>query len=96
MSIYLTALIRSKAGHSEEMKKLLLELVAGSTTEAACLQYDLHQSLEDPDLFIFHEKWAGKEGLDLHGTQPHILKFISESAPIMEGKTILHQTKQLS
>ncbi|WP_448634089.1 putative quinol monooxygenase [Pedobacter panaciterrae] len=61
MSIYLTAISRAKPQHIEQFKALLLALVVESRKEEACIQYDLHQSSDDPALFIFHEEWASKE-----------------------------------
>jgi len=40
--IPLTAIIKSKPDKIAEMKAVLEELVQGSRTEPACLQYDLH------------------------------------------------------
>jgi quinol monooxygenase YgiN len=55
MPINLTVILKSKPEGVETLKSLLLELVQNSTKEAACLQYDLHQSIENPTNFIFHE-----------------------------------------
>ncbi|WP_454802169.1 putative quinol monooxygenase [Mucilaginibacter phyllosphaerae] len=96
MSIYLTALIKSKAGQAQQMKGLLLDLVAGSKTETACLQYDLHQSQDDENIFIFHEEWASQAGLDEHNTQPHIQKFIAVSAEIMDGTVTIYKTQRVA
>jgi quinol monooxygenase YgiN len=96
MSIYLTALVKSQPGKAEQMKALLLELVAGSKTEAACLQYDLHQSLDDENLFIFHEEWANDAGLQQHNSQPHIQKFIAASGNVLDGEIIIHKTQKIA
>ncbi|SDF52550.1 Quinol monooxygenase YgiN [Mucilaginibacter pineti] len=92
MNIYLTAIIKSKPGHAEELKPLLLQLVKGSKSEAACLQYDLFQSADDANIYIFHELWKDAEGLALHGTQPHIKDFIANSADIRDGDIIIYST----
>ena len=55
MEINLTVIIKSKPEYREELKSVLKNLVENSTKEAACLQYDLHQNIEDPNVFIFHE-----------------------------------------
>ena len=96
MNINLTAIIKSKPGHAETMKGLLARLVAGSTKEAACLQYDLHQDTENENIFIFHEIWEGAEGLSLHEQQPHIKEFGQNAAEIMDGPVVIYQTKKLS
>lgn len=96
MSIYITATVNSKPGQQEKLKGLLLELVNESRKEAACLQYDLHQSLDNPELFIFQEEWANKEGIDFHESQPHIAKFIKESASLIQGNLAVYKTAKLA
>lgn len=46
-----------------------------SKQETACLQYDLHQSTENPNIFIFHEIWENEKGFSLHNEQPYIKAF---------------------
>jgi quinol monooxygenase YgiN len=75
MEINLTVIIKSKPEYREELKLVLKNLVDNSTKEAACLRYDLHQNIEDPNVFIFHEIWKNKEGLDLHKEQSYSLEF---------------------
>ncbi|WP_221392511.1 putative quinol monooxygenase [Dyadobacter sp. NIV53] len=96
MPIYLTATVKSKPGNNEALKKLLLELVENSRQEEACVQYDLHQSQNDPDFFIFHEEWKSREGLDLHNNQPYILDFGVKSAELIDGQVGIHITSKLA
>lgn len=96
MSVSLTVLSRSKPGHSETLKKLLIGLVDSSRQEKACLQYDLHQSTEDENLFIFHEIWADEEGFKLHNEQAHILQFREASKDIREESTIRYFTNKIA
>lgn len=96
MSIYLTALVKSKPGHAAALKILLLDLVKGSRTEKACLQYELHQSSTDENQFIFHEEWADQQGLELHGKQEHIHLFAKASADLLDGPMVLHFTNKLA
>ncbi|RAJ28178.1 putative quinol monooxygenase [Pedobacter cryoconitis] len=95
MSVYLTAIIKSTPGNAEQLKAILKTLVSGSKSEAACLQYDLHQVQEDPNLFIFHEEWASQQELDLHNVSPHIKKFATDAAAILDGAPIIHITKRV-
>ncbi|MEJ2900808.1 putative quinol monooxygenase [Pedobacter panaciterrae] len=96
MSIYLTAISRAKPQHIEQFKALLLALVVESRKEEACIQYDLHQSSDDPALFIFHEEWASKEALELHNQTAHINKFIKDSVDIIDGTVVIHETDKLA
>lgn len=96
MNIYLTAIVKSKPGHAEALKAILLDLVKGSKTEQACIQYDLHQDQEDENRFVFYEIWEDQAGLDLHNTQPHIQTFIAKSADIVDGGTIIYKMQKIS
>jgi quinol monooxygenase YgiN len=95
MKIYLTALVKCKPGNTAELKGYLQQLVAGSTQEEACLQYELYQSTDDDTQFIFHETWASQEGLDLHGQQPHIKTFIAQASPILDGGLTIYKTDRV-
>lgn len=75
MKINLTALIKSKAEYTDEIREVLKEMVGQSKQEAACLQYDLHQSIDEPHTFIFHEVWQDENGFALHNEQPYIKSF---------------------
>jgi len=69
MKVYLTAIVKSKPGSVEALKPLLSTLVSQSTQEEACLQYELYQSAEDENMFIFHETWSDQDGLDAHNSE---------------------------
>lgn len=96
MNLYLTAIVKSKEGNSDAMKNILQQLVADSRKEHACLQYDLHQDQENNNVFIFQEIWENREGWDLHNSQPHINRFISDSADIIDGTVTIYKTDKIS
>ncbi|MDR6843756.1 putative quinol monooxygenase [Flavobacterium granuli] len=95
MEINLTVIIKSKPEYREELKAILIDLSKNSNEEAACLQYDLHQNLEDPNLFILHEVWKNHEGLDLHKEQSHFLKFNEVSELFLEEKITVFKTSRI-
>jgi quinol monooxygenase YgiN len=95
MEINLTVIIKSKSKHREEVKTILKNLVANSRKETACLQYDLHQNIDDPNVFIFHEIWKDKEGLGLHNEQSYIKEFRQAAELFLEDKPILYFTSRL-
>lgn len=96
MSIYLTAFVKSKPGLSDALKAELLKLVAFSREESACLQYDLHQSEDNPNVFIFHEEWESQAGLDLHNESGHIASFVSVAPGLIEGNIEIYKTAKLA
>ncbi len=60
------AQFKAKPGKESQVRQELLSLLAPSRKDAGCLNYDLHQALDNPALFVFHENWASKAHLDAH------------------------------
>ena len=63
---------QSQAGQGKRVRQELLSLVAPSRKDAGCLNYDLHQALDNPALFLFHENWTSKAHLDQHLQKPDL------------------------
>lgn len=95
MAINLTVILKSKPENREILKTLLLDLVQKSTKEDACLQYDLHQSLEDSEIFIFHEVWASEAGLKLHNGQSYVISFFENAKVMLQELPIIYRTTKL-
>jgi quinol monooxygenase YgiN len=66
---------RAKPGKEESLRQALLSLCAVTRAEKGCINYDLHESLDDPNLLVFHENWNSKTDLDTHLRSAHILQF---------------------
>lgn len=69
------ARIKAKEGMEEKVRQELLALVAPSRSEEACLNYDLHQSVDDKSLFVFYENWTSQDALDKHLLMPYLDAF---------------------
>jgi quinol monooxygenase YgiN len=95
MEINLTVIIKGKSEYRKELKSFLVNLSKDSKNEEACLQYDLHQNTDDPNVFILHEVWKNKEGLDLHKEQPHFLKFNEVSEVFFQEKVLVYSTSRI-
>jgi quinol monooxygenase YgiN len=95
MKIYLTALVKCKAGTTAQMKGFLDQLVAASKQEEACLQYELYQSAADETQFIFHETWASEEGLDQHVKQEHFQLFSQQITELIDGPLSIYKTDRV-
>jgi quinol monooxygenase YgiN len=70
--VTVVATFEAKPGKETELKKALMALVAPTRQEAGCINYDLHQSPDEPGKFLFHENWTSKELLDAHLQSAHI------------------------
>ena len=71
-SLTVIAQIKAKPGKESAVRQELLSLVAPSRKDAGCLNYDLHQGLDNPALFLFHENWTSKAHLDAHLQKPDL------------------------
>ena len=69
------ARVRAREGMEEKVRQELLALVAPSRREAACIDYNLHQSEDDQTLFMFYENWTSREALDKHRSMPYLDAF---------------------
>jgi quinol monooxygenase YgiN len=71
-TITVVATFQARPGQEAELKKALLTLIAPTRQEAGCINYDLHQSPNEPGKFLFHENWTTKAALDAHLQNTHI------------------------
>ncbi|MEL6675942.1 MAG: putative quinol monooxygenase [Bacteroidota bacterium] len=61
-----------EAEHLPFVTSELIKLLAPTRQEAGCINYDLHQDLEDPTHFVFYENWESAEHLLAHSKSAHI------------------------
>lgn len=80
-----TVLARFKAqkGKHDQVKQALLSLIPPTRSEPGCINYDLHQSPDDPCLFMFHENWASRTDLDKHLQTPHVQAAAAKAVPLL-------------
>lgn len=83
MPLTVTARIKAKPDQVAALRELLLALPDPTRREDGCLNYDLHQSTEDPCVFLFHENWRGKAELDRHLQSPHVTAVLSRVGPLV-------------
>jgi quinol monooxygenase YgiN len=70
--VTVVATFQARPGRENELKAALTALVEPTRKEAGCINYDLHQSPDDPTNFLFHENWASKAHLDAHLQSAHL------------------------
>jgi quinol monooxygenase YgiN len=92
MKIYLTAIVRAKEEHREEVAAVLQNMVWQTRKEEASELYSLHQGIEDRNVFTFYEIWKSKEGLDAHNQQPYIKAFGELVEKLQEKPIVLLTT----
>lgn len=92
MSIYLTVIVQAKPEHQQEIKELLYSLPELSKKEEACIEYDVHQSIDDENTFILNEKWESVDGLNLHNEQSYSKAFFASFEKLQE-QPVMYRSK---
>ncbi len=67
--------MKAKEGKEAQLREALTALVAPTRQEEGCVQYDLHEKLDEPGRFVFYENWVSLEHLARHGESAHIQAF---------------------
>lgn len=65
-NIVLVARLKVREDVIEETKQAALAIVADSRAEDGCVNYDIHQGVDDPTVFVWHETWKNKAAIDEH------------------------------
>lgn len=81
------AYIEVKSGAEESFMQAANIVVAATRAETACLNYDLHQSDENPNLFMFYENWTSMAGLQQHAQSAHIQTFRASISDLLAKPT---------
>lgn len=71
--VIVIARLKAKPGMEAKVKEVLLNMVEETHKEPGCINYDLHVSSDDPQVFLFHETWESKAALEKHNQTPHLL-----------------------
>jgi quinol monooxygenase YgiN len=71
----LIAYLNAKPEKRAELLKILHDFVKPTRAEAGCVEYHLHVSNDDPNLFVFYENWKTRKDLDDHLRMPYLEAF---------------------
>ncbi|MBA4851643.1 putative quinol monooxygenase [Emticicia sp. BO119] len=72
-----------RADRIDEAKSDLLALIAPTLEEEGCIDYVLHQSNDNPQLFFFYENWTDKESLENHLANEHVAAFSAKAEDLL-------------
>jgi quinol monooxygenase YgiN len=73
----------AKPGREEALRAQILALVDPTRREEGCVQYDVHQSTDEPGRFVFYENWTSREMLDRHLASPHLKAFLAVAGDLL-------------
>lgn len=84
------AYMKAADGKADELRSALESLIEPTLAEDGCVNYDLHESTEDPGRFFFYENWESAGHLDAHLETPHLVDFAGKAEDLLDesGLTI--------
>ena len=91
----LTIIARIEAGKQnvDLDKSELRKLITPTRREKGCLQYDLHQENDHPEVFVFYENWKSRELWQRHMNSGHIKAYMEATDGAVEDFTVLEMTR---
>ena len=84
------AFMKAAPGKEDELRRELEALIEPTAAEDGFVNYDLHESVEEPGTFFFYENWESAEKLDAHLATPHLVRFAGMIGDLLDedGLTI--------
>lgn len=92
-TLTILARIEAKTDKIELVKSALLKLIEPTRKENGCLQYDLHQDNESPEIFVFYENWQSRELWQAHMNNDHLKVYMEETDGAVESFTLNEMSK---
>lgn len=68
----IVARVEAKPDQVDFVKTELQKLIAPTRSELGCIQYDLHQDNNQPEVFLFYENWESRETWQTHLKSDHL------------------------
>lgn len=94
--IVLIARLKVKADKVEDARQAALAIVEASRAEGGCLNYDIHQSIEDETVFFWHETWKNKAAIDEHFATPFFGEFFKTVEQVAAESPQINLTKKIT
>ncbi len=88
----IVASILAKEEKRELVKSELLKLIPPTRAEKGCINYDLHQDIENPNLFLFYENWESRALWQVHMDNDHIAAYSKATDGAIEDFNINEMT----
>jgi len=93
----ITAVIRTKKGSEDTMRRGLLDVAANvAANEPETLGFFISQDAADPCVFTTYERFTDQAAMDRHNGSETVAKFFAIAQPILDGEVILHTCDEIS
>jgi quinol monooxygenase YgiN len=95
-NIVVVARIKARIDKVDEAKAAALAIVEDSRNESGCINHDIHRSIEDDTVFIWHGAWVNKAAIDEHFTTPFFQEFFETVSEIAAEPPQIYLTRKLT
>ena len=92
-TLTIVAKIEANIDQVELVKAELIKLIELTRQEEGCLQYDLHQDNERPEIFVFYENWQSRELWQAHMNNEHLKEYMVNTQGAVAGFTLNEMTR---
>ncbi|WP_055444810.1 putative quinol monooxygenase [Lacinutrix himadriensis] len=89
----IVARITAKEEHTAFVKAELLKLLDVTRAEEGNISYDLHQDNENPNVFLFHEKWVNRELWQKHMANKYLAHYLKVTEDKVEAFILNEMTE---
>ncbi len=80
-------------GHEATVARLLRENADASRTEPGCLEFSVHQDLDDPRRFLLYERYTSEDAFVAHRHTSHFKDIIeAQVVPLLDERTWTRMT----
>ena len=91
--IVVVAKVVAKKEFLPSVKSSLLNLIAPTREETGCIDYTLHQDIDDPSVFVFYETWENLSSLENHLESDHYQAHARNVKGMIDDKEVFRMTR---
>jgi len=92
--VILVATIQTKSGMRDQLKEDLLKIVNLTRQEAGCLQFEIHEGVKNPDMFVLWEHFASQADFDKHLAMSYTKDYFVKGNALSTDVVTLKRLKQ--
>ncbi|MCC5947316.1 MAG: antibiotic biosynthesis monooxygenase [Nitriliruptoraceae bacterium] len=79
------ATMKAAPGKEDELRAALEAVIPPTRQEDGCVNYDLHESVDEPGLFAFYENWDSVAHHDAHNGTAHLAELRAALDGLLDG-----------
>lgn len=89
------ARFHARAGCREALYQAILEVRGPTRMEPGCLDYQVFQSVRDPDEYCLHTRWRDRAAFEQHAGLPHTVRFLATVEAVIDHPFHASLTRQV-